>query len=230
MVSQVDLILPALDEEAALPDLLARVPSGVRVIVVDNGSTDGTAAVARRLGATVVHEPQRGFGAACAAGLAVAEADFVVFCDADGSIDPSDLWLVVDPVRAGRADLVVGARQPTSRGAWPPHARLANRYLARRVRRRFGLSLTDMGPLRAMRRRAVIELGIEDRRFGWPLEMIVRAGHAGWRIEEVPVAYHPRVGRSKVTGTVKGTVRAVRDMASILARLEVGQHGPGTHR
>ncbi len=227
-MTTIDLILPALDEAPALPALLARVPDGVRAIVVDNGSTDDTAGVAAALGAIVVSEPIRGFGSACAAGLAASDADIVVFCDADGSIDLADIWLVVNPVVSGDAELVVGARIPTARGAWPAHARLANRYLARRIRRRFDLDLSDMGPLRAMRRTRLVELGIEDRRFGWPLEMIVRAGHAGWRIEEVPVPYRPRVGRSKVTGTIGGTARAIRDMGAILATLDArAVEGPG---
>jgi dTDP-L-rhamnose 4-epimerase len=228
VVTTIDLILPALDEALALPALLARVPAGVRAIVVDNGSTDDTARVAASLGATVVPEPIRGFGSACAAGLAASDADIVVFCDADGSIDPGDIWLVIDPVVRGDADLVIGARIPTARGAWPAHARLANRYLARRIRRRFDLDVSDMGPLRAMRRTMVIDLGIEDRRFGWPLEMIVRAGHAGWRIQEAPVPYRPRVGRSKVTGTIGGTARAIRDMGAILTQLDArAGGGPG---
>ena len=230
MVTTVDLILPALDEALALRDVLARVPVGVRAIVVDNGSTDDTAKVAAGLGALVVSEPVRGFGSACAAGLAASDADIVVFCDADGSIDLGDIWLVAEPVIRGDADLMVGARIPTSRGAWPAHARLANRYLARRMRRRFDLDLSDMGPLRAMRRTMLIELGIEDRRFGWPLEMIVRAGHAGWRVHEVPVPYRPRVGRSKVTGTIGGTARAIRDMGAILATLDDRAIGRSGHR
>jgi len=216
----VDLILPALDEAAALANVLAAVPDGVRAIVVDNGSTDDTAAVAASNGALVVSEPERGFGAACWTGLQAATAQIVVFCDADGSIDPAHLWSVVDPVADDEVDLMMGARVPTERGAWPAHARLANRYLARRLRRRFDVPLTDLGPMRAMRRVELLDLGIEDRRFGWPLEMVVRAAHAGWRIAEVPVPYEPRVGRSKVTGTLRGTIRAVQDMSSVLSRLE----------
>ena len=118
----------------------------------------------------------------------------------------------------GEADLVLGARRPLA-GAWPLHARVANRVLARRLRRRTGATLTDLGPMRAARRDAVLALGIGDRRFGWPLEMVVRAAAAGWRIAERPVAYHPRAGgRSKVTGTMRGTVRAVRDMRAVLAQ------------
>jgi glycosyltransferase involved in cell wall biosynthesis len=215
----VDLILPVLDEAEALPWVLGRLPAGYRAIVVDNGSTDGSAPVARARGATVVSEPRRGFGAACAAGLAHATAPLVAFCDADGSCDPADLPLVVGPVEAGAADLVLGARQPTGRGAWPLHARLANRYLARRLRRATGAALTDLGPVRAARRADLAALGIEDRRCGWPLEMVLRAGAAGWRIVERPVPYAPRTGRSKVTGTVRGTSRAVRDMGRVLVDL-----------
>ena len=212
----VDVIFPVLDEAAALPRVLAAVPAGYRAIVVDNGSTDGSGDLARRLGATVVVEPRRGFGAACAAGLAAATAPVVAFCDADGSLDPGDLPAVAGPVAAGAADLVLGARRPTERGAWPRHARLANRYLAHRLRRDAGVALSDLGPLRAARREELLDLGIVDRRFGWPLEMVVRAAAAGWRVAEVEVAYAPRTGRSKVTGTVRGTLRAVRDMGAVL--------------
>jgi glycosyltransferase involved in cell wall biosynthesis len=212
----VDVVLPVLDEAEALAWVLARMPPGYRPLVVDNGSGDGSGALARALGATVVVEPRRGFGAACAAGLAAAAAPVVAFCDADASLDPGDLPRVAGPVLAGEADLVLGARRPTARGAWPAHARLANRYLARRLRRDTGAPLTDLGPLRAARRVDLLALGIADRRFGWPLEMVARAGAAGWRLREVPVAYRPRTGRSKVTGTVAGTVRAVRDMRAVL--------------
>ncbi len=212
----IDVILPALDEAEALRWLLPRLPEGHRAPVVDNGSTDGSAAVAADLGATVVVEPQRGFGAACWAGLAAATADVVAFCDADGSLDPRDLPQVTGPVLADRADLVLGARRPSDRRAWPPHARLANRSLARRVRRATGVAVTDLGPMRASRRQALLDLGMVDRRFGWPLEMVLRAAAAGWRIAEVPIPYTARTGRSKVTGTVRGTIRTVRDMRNVL--------------
>jgi len=186
---------------------------------VDNGSSDGSAAIARAHGALVVVEPQRGFGAACAAGLAAAEASVVAFCDADASLDPATLPRLVAPVVGGRADLVLGARRPTSRRAWPAHARVANRYLARRIGRSTGVRLRDIGPLRVAHRCPLVELGIDDRRFGWPLEMVLRAAAAGWCIAEVPVAYSPRSGRSKVTGTARGTIQAVRDMAAVLSEL-----------
>jgi glycosyltransferase involved in cell wall biosynthesis len=211
-----DVVLPMLDEAEAIEAVLAAMPAGYRPIVVDNGSTDGSPELARAAGALVVSEPQRGFGAACWAGLEAADADVVCFMDADGSLDPGDLPTVADPVLAGTADLVLAARD-AQRGAWPPHARLANRYLAHQVGRRTGVDLRDLGPMRAMGREALLGLGMEDRRFGWPLEMVLRAGAAGWRIEEVTVPYRPRAGRSKVTGTVRGTARAIRDMRRILA-------------
>jgi glycosyltransferase involved in cell wall biosynthesis len=215
----IDLVLPVLNEAEALPWVLDRVGSDVNCIVVDNGSTDDSAAVARRLGALVISEPQRGFGAACAAGLAAASAEIVAFCDADASLDPAELMRVVGPVVAQEADLMLGARTATSWRAWPPHARLANAYLAHRLRASIGTPLTDLGPMRACRRQALVDLGVVDRRFGWPLEMVLRAGAAGWRIGEVPVTYRPRVGRSKVTGTVKGTARAIGDMRAVLAEM-----------
>ena len=212
-----DVILPALDEQDAVPWILGRLPDGYRPIVVDNGSSDSTAAVAEALGATVVSEPRRGFGAACWAGLQAAESDVVCFMDADASFDPRDLPRVADPVLGGRAVLVLGSRRPEP-GAWPWHARLANRALAAELRRRTGVPLSDLGPMRACPRRALLELGMLDRRSGWPLEMVLRAHRAGWRIGEVPVGYRPRVGRSKVTGTVRGSARALQDMSRLLAQ------------
>ena len=187
-------------------------------IVVDNGSTDGSGALAAELGARVVREPRPGFGAACFAGLSAAEADIVCFMDCDASFDPRELSRVVDPVAAGTADLVLGARRAGGRAdvVWPVHARLANAVLALELRRRTGVPLTDLGPMRAARREALLALGIRDRRFGWPLEMVLRASAAGWRLEEVPVSYLAREGRSKITGTLRGTVRTVRDMAAVL--------------
>ncbi|GAC1533934.1 MAG: glycosyltransferase family 2 protein [Acidimicrobiales bacterium] len=213
-----DVIIPVLDEAAALPELLRRMPPGYRAIVVDNGSTDGSGDIARGYGAVVVDEPTRGFGAACWAGLCAAEPDdgLVCFMDGDGSLDPADLARVVAPVARGAADLVMGARRPTARGAWPAHARLANAVLALELRRRTGRPFRDLGPMRAARCGPLRELGIRDRRFGWPLEMVLLASSAGWRIEEADVPYSPRQGRSKVTGTVKGTARAVRDMGRVL--------------
>jgi glycosyltransferase involved in cell wall biosynthesis len=214
-----DVVLPCLDEAAALPWVLSRIPAGYRAIVADNGSTDGSAAIARAHGATVVSVPQRGFGAAAHAGLCAATADLVCFLDADGSFDPAQLPRVVDPVHDGRADLVLGRRRPTSRGAWPVHARLGNAVVAARLRRTAGVPVHDLGPMRAARREALLRLALTDRRFGYPLEMVVKAARAGWRVAEVDVDYAPRTagGRSKVTGTVRGTLRTVADMSRVLA-------------
>jgi glycosyltransferase involved in cell wall biosynthesis len=213
----IDVVLPALDERAALPQVLASIPRDFRPVVVDNGSTDGTGALARALGADVVVEPMRGFGAACWAGLRAARSELVCFMDCDATLDGADLPRVCAAVADGRADLVLGARRPTEPRAWPMHARLANRAIGGVVSRRTGVVLSDLGSMRAARRVALLDLGVTDRRFGWPLEMVVRAARAGWRVREVPVAYRPRVGRSKVTGTVRGTALAVLDMTRALA-------------
>jgi len=214
-----DVILPALNEAAAIPWVLSRMPDGYRPIVVDNGSTDRTADLAREHGARVVREEQQGFGAACWAGLQAATSDVVCFMDCDASLDPLALPLVVAYVEHGEADLVIGSRI-AERGAWPPHARLANKVLAFEVRRRTRLRLDDLGPMRAIRRDVLLDLGMTDRRSGWPLEMVLRAVHAGQRVRNVPVEYRERSGRSKVTGTVKGTVRAVQDMGRILREIK----------
>jgi glycosyltransferase involved in cell wall biosynthesis len=215
----VDVILPCLNEAAALPQVLAGLPAGYRAIVADNGSSDGSPEVGAACGARVVHVPQRGFGAAVHAGLEAATSDVICIVDADGSFDLRELPKVADPVLSGQADLMLGRRVPTGSGAWPWHARQANRLLAWRLRRGLGLPLRDLGPMRAARRTHLMELELRDRRFGYPLEMIVAAARRGWRIHEVPVRYAPRAEgtRSKVTGTVRGTARAVRDMAKVLA-------------
>ncbi|TDO48496.1 glycosyl transferase family 2 [Kribbella sp. VKM Ac-2527] len=212
-----DLVLPCLNEAAALPWVLGRLPDGVRAVVVDNGSTDGSAEIAGRLGATVVSCELRGYGAACHAGLLAATASVVAFLDADASLDPRQLVRVTEPVLSGRFDLMLGRRRPVSREVWPWHLRLANAELARRIRRRTGVRLYDLGPMRAARREALLGLGLVDRRSGYPLETVVKAADAGWRIAEVEVDYLPRSGRSKVTGTPLGAVRAVKDMTKVLS-------------
>ena len=212
-----DVVLPCLNEAGALPWVLARMPAGYRAIVADNGSDDGSGEIARRHGAAVVHVPQRGFGAACHGGLMAATSEVVCFMDADGSLDPADLPLVAGPVLAGATDLVLGRRRTTRPGAWPLHARLGNRAISAAVRRRTGVPLHDLGPMRAARRASLEQLGLADRRFGYPLEMVIRAAETGWRIAELDIPYHPRTGRSKVTGTVGGTLRTVRDMRRVMA-------------
>ena len=213
----IDVVLPCLNEASALPWVLSRMPECFHPIVADNGSTDDSANIAADFGATVVRVPQRGFGAACHAGLLTATSDVVCFMDADASLDPGDLPMVADPILAGLADLVLGRRVAHGLRTWPLHARLGNKVLAAQLRRRTGAHLRDLGPMRAARREPLLQLALADRRFGYPLEMVMNAANAGWRIHEINVPYHPRSGRSKVTGTVGGTVRTVRDMRRVLA-------------
>ena len=215
-----DVILPALNESAAVEWVLGRMPDGYRPIVVDNGSSDRTAEIAESMGATVVHEAVRGFGSACWAGLQAATADIVCFMDCDASLDAVALPMLVGYVERGEAELVMGARI-AARGAWPAHARLANRLLALEVRRRTGLRLADLGPMRTARREALLALNLRDRRSGWPLEMVLRAREAGWHIRNVPVEYSERgEGRSKVTGTVRGDRSGHQRHGSAVARPE----------
>lgn len=213
----VTLVLPCLDEAGALPWLMTRLPTGVHALVVDNGSTDGSAEIAASLGATVIKEDQRGYGAACHAGLLTADTPLVAFCDADRSLDPADLVRLIDIVVAGDADMAV-CRRRLEPGAMPWHLRLANRELARRLRNRTGFELHDMGPMRVARRDALLGLGLTDRRSGYPAQTLVRAADAGWRVLEVEVGYHPRTGRSKVTGTPLGALRAIRDISAAMLR------------
>jgi glycosyltransferase involved in cell wall biosynthesis len=220
-LSRVTVILPALNEAAALPTALASFPPGVSLLVVDNGSTDQTATVAATHGARVVHEPRRGFGAACWAGVQAAQGEVLVFADADGSFDGADLPAVAGPVLAGKADLVVGSRLAHREpGAMSAVAVLENRLLGLACGLLFGVPLSDLGPFRAIRRDVLLALGVTDRGSGWPLEMIGRAGRRGLRVVEVPVRYRPRAGgRSKVSGSLAGTVRAITAMAAVMLAL-----------
>lgn len=215
-IMTIDVVLPCLNEAAALPWVLGHMPPGYTPIVVDNGSTDGSAKVAAELGARVVVEARRGFGAACHAGLLAATSDLVCFMDCDASLDPRQLPEVTAPILAGQSDLVLGRRVRRPSASWPVHARLGNAVLAGKLRRRTGAVLHDLGPMRACGRAELVALGLKDRRFGYPLEMVLRAARAGLRIAEVDVAYLARHGRSKVTGTVRGTVRAIGDMRAVL--------------
>jgi glycosyltransferase involved in cell wall biosynthesis len=215
--AEVDLVLPCLNEALALPWVLGRLPAGVRAVVVDNGSTDGSAEVAAGLGALVVQCEVRGYGAACHAGLEASTASVVAFLDADASLDPRQLVRVTAPVLSGEYDLMLGRRRPVSRDVWPWHLRLANAELSRRIRRRTGVRLHDLGPMRAARREALLGLALVDRRSGYPVETVVKAADADWRIAEVDVDYLPRSGRSKVTGTPLGAARAVLDMTKVLS-------------
>lgn len=214
----VDVVLPCLDEAAALPGVLAGLPPGYRAIVVDNGSRDGSPDVAAAYGAKVVDEPRRGYGAAVHTGLENATADIVCFADADGSLDLAELPRLVAAVVDG-ADLTVGRRVPVSRAAWPWHARAGNAVLSLLLRSR-GLPVRDIAPLRAVRRRELLALDVTDRAFGYPLELLVKAQRAGWTVQEFEVAYRERARgtKSKVSGSMRGTLRAVRDFGRVLAR------------
>lgn len=211
----VDVVFPCLDERGALPWVLSRLPPGYRAILVDNGSTDGSGELGAELGAQVVREPVRGFGSAAHAGLLAATADYVAFCDCDGSMDPAALPQLLAPVLAGTADLVLGCRRPERR-SWPVHARIANIVLAWRLRRLTGERVSDLGPMRIARRADLLSLNLLDRRSGYPLEMFLKASARQWRISELPITYSPRTGRSKVTGTLRGTLTAVKDMSAQL--------------
>ncbi len=214
-----DVVIPCRDEAPALPALLAKLPPGYRAIVVDNGSRDATADVAAGLGAMVVSEPRPGYGAAVHAGLVAATAEFVAVIDGDGSMDPAQLVPMLAEVTSGRADLAVGRRRPTARGVWPWHARAGNALVLWWLRRRLGMPLHDIAPMRVARREDLLGLGVEDRRFGYPVELLQRATTAGWRFAELDIDYHPRAAgtRSKVSGSVRGTLRTARDFAQVLS-------------
>ncbi|GIX07023.1 MAG: glycosyl hydrolase [Candidatus Poribacteria bacterium] len=210
----VGVIIPALNEEASIGKVLAAIPEGWvdRVIVVDNGSTDRTAEIARSWGATVVREPQRGYGSACLAGIAALppEVEIVVFLDADFSDDPSELPRLLEPILRGEADLVIGSRVLGRRepGALAPQARWGNWLATRLIRLRWGVSFTDLGPFRAVRRETLNRLQMQDRTYGWTVEMQAKAAALRVPCREVPVSYRRRIGKSKITGTVKGTLLA----------------------
>ena len=215
----IEVILPCLNEAAALPWVLDRLPAGYHALVVDNGSTDGSAAIARSFGARILDVAQRGYGSACHAGLVAAAGDLVVIMDCDGTLDPVDLPALVRPVQTGEADLVVGRRRPQGRGVYPWTLQLANVALARQLRRRTGLMIFDCGPVRAAFRSTLLMLEVQDRRSGYPVETLVKAGAAGLRVRQVDVDYLPRRGRSKVTGTPLGALRAFLDSRAALARV-----------
>jgi glycosyltransferase involved in cell wall biosynthesis len=213
-----DLVLPCRDEGPALRGLLPRVPAEFEVLVVDNGSVDGTAQVAADLGARVVREARPGYGAAVQAGLRAARHDLVAVMDGDGSFDPRDLLPLLAAVESGRADLALGRRRATSGSTWPWHARAGSAAVLWWLRRRTGLPVHDIAPMRVCRRQALLGLGVQDLRFGYPVELLLRAHRAGWRLEEHDVGYHPRAAgtRSKVSGSVRGSLRAARDFARVL--------------
>ena len=213
-----DVVIPCRDEGPALPQVLVDVPDGWHVIVVDNGSTDDTAAVARSLGATVVTEPRPGYGAAVHAGVLAATAEHVAVMDGDASMRMLDLAPMLDLVRSGAVTMAVGRRRPTSRGVWPWHARAGTLALATMIRRQSGFGIHDLAPMRVCRREDLLALGVEDRRFGYPLELMLKAAAAGWSVREIDVDYDRRAAgtRSKVSGSVRGTARVIHDFAGVL--------------
>ena len=214
-----ELVLPCRDEEAALPALLAAVPAALRVIVVDNGSSDSTAEVARGLGATVVRESRPGYGAAVHAGIEAASAPLVAVMDGDGSMDPAELLPLIDEVASGTAAMAAGRRRPVDSTVWPWHARAGNQLMLAWLRRRTGLEVHDIAPMRVCGRQKLLDLGVCDRRFGYPLELLLRAQRAGWVISEHDITYRARAAgtKSKVSGSVRGTLRTAIDFAKVLS-------------
>lgn len=207
----VTVVLPCLNEADSLPSVLAAIPAGYRALVVDNNSTDGTAEVARRHGAEVVTEARPGYGSAVHAGMVAARTPIVAVLDGDGSLDAADLPRLVAELERG-ADMVTGRRRPVRGLKWPWHARLGTAAVCWRLRTRHRLPVHDIAPMRVANRDALLRLGVTDRRSGYPLELLVRAAAAGWRVVEVDVDYGPRTGgRSKVSGSVRGSFTAAVD-------------------
>ncbi|MDT5317579.1 MAG: hypothetical protein QOD88_101 [Mycobacterium sp.] len=217
MPDDVTVVLPCLNEEESLPAVLAAGPAGYRALVVDNNSTDDTAGVARRRGADVVVEPRPGYGSAVHAGVVGATTEIVAVIDADGSIDAGDLPRLVAALDQG-ADLVIGRRRPVPGLHWPWVARLGTVMMSWRLRTRHGLPVHDIGPMRVARREALLNLGVVDRRSGYPLELLVRAAAAGWRVVELDVSYGPRTGgKSKVSGSLRGSITAILDFWKVIS-------------
>lgn len=216
----VTVVMPCLNEAAALPGVLGAIPTGWSALVVDNGSTDDSAEIAARWGAQVVTESRPGYGAAVHAGIEAAQTPIVAVIDGDGSLDPAELVDFVALIRAGRADLVCGRRRPIERRVWPWHARFGNLLLARLIRHSTGVAVHDIAPVRVARREALLSLGIQDRRCGYPLETVLTAAQHGWRVVEIDVSYRRRAAGtySKISGTVRGTVRVAIDFAAVLRR------------
>ncbi len=212
----VTVVLPCLNEEESLPAVLAAIPAGYRALVVDNNSTDDTAGVARRYGAQVVVEPRAGYGSAVHAGVVAATTPIVAVIDADGSMDPGDLPRLV--AELDRADLVIGRRRPVPGLHWPCVARVGTVVMSWRLRTRHGLPVHDIAPMRVARREALLNLGVVDRRSGYPLELLVRAAAAGWRVVELDVSYGPRTGgKSKVSGSLRGSITAILDFWKVIS-------------
>ncbi len=225
---RVGLVIPARDEADALPRVLPALPPWLaQVIVVDNGSRDGTAAVARSLGAEVVSEPRRGYGRACLAGIAALAPGIttVVFMDADASDKPEEMAFLLAPLARGDADLVIGSRTrgQSEQGALTPQQRFGNALACMLIRAVWGVGFTDLGPFRAIDRSALARLSMQDETWGWTVEMQVRAARLGLAVAEIPVGYRKRIGQSKISGTVSGSVRAGAKILYVIGREAIGR-------
>lgn len=230
---RVSIIIPTYNEAQSIGHVLADLPSNIvtEVLVVDSNSTDGTTDLARKMGARVIQEPRRGYGRACLTGLANTESpDVVVFLDGDYSDRPSELPILLAPIFEGRADITLGSRQRRSAGALPWHQVFGNRLAAGLIRLLYGLKIRDLGPFRAGRADVLRSLALEETTYGWAVEMILKGALAGLRVVEVPVSCHPRIGKSKISGTLKGSVGAAWFILSLIVRYYFRQRRSGTPR
>jgi glycosyltransferase involved in cell wall biosynthesis len=232
---RVSVIIPTHNEARAIGRVLADLPSDIatEVIVVDSNSNDGTPEIAEKLGARVVQESRRGYGRACLTGLAAANSpDVVVFLDGDYSDRPSELPLLLAPIIAGRADITLGSRLQKQRpnGALPRHQVFGNRLAARLIRLLYGLDISDLGPFRAGRADVLHKLALKETTYGWAVEMILKGALAGFRVVEVPVSYHPRIGKSKIGGTLRGTIGAAWFILSLIVRYHFRRQRAATPR
>jgi glycosyltransferase involved in cell wall biosynthesis len=232
---RVSVIIPTHNEAQSIALVLADLPSHLttEVIVVDSNSNDGTPEIATRMGARVIQEPRRGYGRACLTGLAAVNSpDVVVFLDGDYSDRPSELSILLAPIIEGRADVTLGSRlhSQNSTGALPWHQVFGNRLAARLIRLLYGLQISDLGPFRAGRTDVLRALALEETTYGWAVEMILKSARAGFRVVEVPVSYYPRIGKSKISGTLKGTMGAGWFILSLIVRYYFRHRGAGTAR
>jgi len=232
---RVSVVIPTYNEAQSIGRVLADLPSDLttEVIVVDSNSNDGTAAIAAKMGARVVQEPRRGYGRACLTGLATANSpDVVVFLDGDYSDRPSELPILLAPIIEGRADITLGSRLHGRRsaGALPWHQAFGNRLAASLIRLLYGVKITDLGPFRTVRADVLRQLDLQENTYGWAVEIILKGTLAGFRIVEVPVSYYPRIGKSKISGTVKGTLGAAWFILSLIVRYYFRRRGAGTPR
>jgi len=232
---RVSVIIPTRNEASAISRVLADLPADLvtEVLVVDSNSTDGTPEIAAKMGARVVHEPHRGYGRACLKGLAIADApDVVVFLDGDYSDRPAELPLLLAPIAEGRADITLGSRLGEQRivGALPWHAVFGNWLAASLIKLLYGVRISDLGPFRAARADVLRELALEEATYGWAVEMILKGALKGFRIVEVPVSYYPRIGKSKISGTVRGTLGAAWFILSRIVRYYFRRRRAGTPR